>query len=757
MKSLKISLAFLLGMIILLLACCDVTSVLPILNQEKGELKISIKTGEIARTLSPSLPLDVASYDIEGDGPGSAEFKVTGFTGTTFTKSDLFVGTWTVTVKGKNSNGTEIVMDSKTVQIKTALVTESSFLCTPIAGNGFFAVTLAWPTGLVVSPSVEASLTPDEGGDAINLDFSETDGSASCNSTSVMNGYYTLNLKLLESSVSKRVWSWVETVLIVEGQTTTGTWTLAKEDMNLVQTGGISLSIGSDSKKPVDVTLSGNKEILYTGSTMTVTASGNPVPDSWKWYLDGDLLADQTGSSYSTDAGLEEGSHSLVAVAKKGGISGSKGIRFRVTPEQSVYSKSDSWSSFFWSHDNPYNMINDATVSRTSFPFVWKSAYLGDYDPMILTGDVQGDSKLEVIISGNGVVNVYSAAGASLSTFNLPSSNQRIVLLADIDGDAKSELFSGLVAGTTTTRAYSYDGTVKKTFSGPAPGDSGIFPIKVIDGKLYANVTTGYSLQPRGLLRFDVATEAQDWFFSTGCATVYSAVALDADDDGEPEIALGSGTVHNGATGNGWNGNSVTTDDDNIWIVTINADGSPKLVAKPDGQDIDGEILTFFYDYQSDKKMDLIVCEEHPAPYYNGIDKIRAVDMETGVTLKSVDLGPNQWYWTPIFDGDRIYVVMPASDTVKVFDTSLNLISTHQLPSFDKICFLNDVDGDGKRELAVADASTLSILNLDTWEVEYSKTAAWKLQQAIVSDLDGDDKNEILVYAGELICLGIGG
>ncbi len=415
---------------------------------------------------------------------------------------------------------------------------------------------------------------------------------------------------------------------------------------------------------------------------------------------------------------------------------------------------SRAWKKHFYHMEEPYGGLAGSASARSSFTKAWSTGALGDYWPCLLTGDVNGDSKLEVVASLNGTARIYSSAGSTLGSFALPSASTSIAMLADLDGDGKDELFSGGGASSTTIRAYGADGTLKRTFQGPSPGDSIIWPAALVDGKLYAKVTTGYSGQPRGLLRFTAATGAQDWFFSIGGAAAYFAAVADADGDGSVEIALGNSTVNNGVTGSGWNGNATTTDDGSTWVVVVNQDGTPRLVQRPGGLSISGVIRNLFYDYGGDGSKEVLACSMHIASSYTGTDQIRALSLSTGAVLKTVDVGTNQWYWTPLFDSNRVYAVLPVSSTIKTYDASLNLLGTTSSVSFNNVCFINDVDGDGAKEICVADASSVKVLNCSTWATEHSIPFSGNFQQCIVSDLDGDGKNEIIVYDGSLAVYG---
>jgi hypothetical protein len=70
---------------------------------------------------------------------------------------------------------------------------------------------------------------------------------------------------------------------------------------------------------------------LAFDTDMTVTASGVPMPTSFKWFLDGTVLADQTISSVTLGAGLAGDTiHTLTVIGRSDDIAGSADATFRI-------------------------------------------------------------------------------------------------------------------------------------------------------------------------------------------------------------------------------------------------------------------------------------------------------------------------------------------------------------------------------------------------------------------------------------------
>ncbi len=301
----------------------------PVLN---ATLSLRFTSDAEARTLTPdALNLTVSTYDISGTGPNGAVFLVEGITTDTYLLVDLVPGTWSVVAKGKNIDGIIIVQSAATViELNSATETVTLSLL-PIEGSGTFSLDLSWPADKIVTPGIIAVLTPDVG-DPITLDFTITGTSATIVPLTLARGYYELTLKLTDATYdSYLVWSKVETVLIFAATTTSENWVLIASDMNEATPQDMGLIIETDTKSPIEMVLSGVSAELAYDTDMTVTASGTPVPTSWKWFLDGDVMVGETTSSVIVGTGLVENTlHTLTVIGRNGDIAGSADATFRI-------------------------------------------------------------------------------------------------------------------------------------------------------------------------------------------------------------------------------------------------------------------------------------------------------------------------------------------------------------------------------------------------------------------------------------------
>jgi len=211
-----------------------------------------------AKSLLPSLDMTPASYMIKGSGPAGASF-TQAVTSTSATISNLVAGAWSIIVEAYNGDAPATLIGSGTGTVTVAAGKTESLEITviPLSGDGSLSLTVSWPSGVLSSPSIEASLTPTTGGSAQSLSFMIADNSASYSSNSIDAGYYTLSLCLKDGGVV--VGGKTDSVRIIAGQTTTGSYTFLNEtyDANHAKSGSV----------PVD-----NNAYLQ-GATVTVLAN----------------------------------------------------------------------------------------------------------------------------------------------------------------------------------------------------------------------------------------------------------------------------------------------------------------------------------------------------------------------------------------------------------------------------------------------------------------------------------------------------
>jgi sugar lactone lactonase YvrE len=299
------------------------------------------------KSLTPGISLDVTQYDIHGSGAGT--FSATGVQGTRFVRDGLVPGAWTFYAVGKNAAGDAIVRSPDTaVTLEIGETTAVSLTCLPETGNGTLSISLSWPAGSIITPAIEATFDLMDASVPATLPFTITGDTATlASAVSTPKGYYELVVKLIDRGMNDHVmWSKVEAVYILKNRETAADWDLVAADLDQPIRPGIALTLASDSKKPLNITLSGRLQYLAMGQTMTVIAVGSFVPSSWQWYLDGNRIAGATTESVTIGANLASRSrHTLTVLARSGDKAGSADHRFEMVSNVSTYAGSGAYAS----------------------------------------------------------------------------------------------------------------------------------------------------------------------------------------------------------------------------------------------------------------------------------------------------------------------------------------------------------------------------------------------------------------------------
>lgn len=336
-----------LGLIIIALVIISGCSVLK--DNEKGDLVLNITPKDIAtKTIVPDLDMNVANYDIEGNGPGGASFKIENAQpGVAVVQSGLRAGTWEIIARAKNADAptpTVIGEGSTIVEILPGKINEATITVYPVVGTGTLDITITWPNypdtpSIMSNPNIVSTLTPIGGTpQTIPFTIASDNLSAHFSDDTLSNGYYKLSILLYEgdpSNSQNKVWGTVEAVRIIAGQVSSKTYTL-KGELGL---GLVEISIEEKLDNPLNISFSGDQRFLLEGNNMEITATvtdenGNPVtPDSYEWYFDGELISGETSNTIIIGGNLLPDTYYLDLVVTMGNVISSETVVFEVVKE----------------------------------------------------------------------------------------------------------------------------------------------------------------------------------------------------------------------------------------------------------------------------------------------------------------------------------------------------------------------------------------------------------------------------------------
>lgn len=295
-------------------------------NSPSGSLHLFIDgTRRLQRdSITPEVPMSISSYEIEGYGPSGEQFTEVVSGSSEFQKNDLLVGTWNITVTGSNADSLPVASGTAELRINIDETTEALITLLPLEGLGSTDITITWPETYLENPVVSASLNNYQE-EMIVMESVINANSAVCSSDDIEEGYYILNLQLLESD--HVVWGQSSSLRILAGENTAQEINLAEQDFNASGTAAISLE--ELLYPPLDVTLNGFSESLAQDSSMNLSLETDSIIDSdcslsYFWYINGSSILNNSSQQIEVGPGLDPGIYHLscliVAINEAGSI-----------------------------------------------------------------------------------------------------------------------------------------------------------------------------------------------------------------------------------------------------------------------------------------------------------------------------------------------------------------------------------------------------------------------------------------------------
>ena len=310
-----------------------------------GSLSVRVTDGDLSRsTIKPDITMEISEYAVSVSGPGETQSADISSSETTATFDELEPGDWTVTVNAKNAAGVIIARGTDTVTVVADDTVTADITVVPLSGEGTLDLEISWPEDLLAEPAITATLTP-TGGSANSLSFTIDSDTASY-SGSWDAGYYDLSIVLRDGD--EVVWAGVFVVRIIEGEVSSGVFPLTEDDLSIEDSdddpepsGSILVNIGSELNNPYEITFTGLQAELSDDENMTVGLSLDltTAPDSIRWYVNGELIAEETGDSLTIGPDGHEvgaGKYWLDVIVSLQSMSSSQGARFTVTGDDSA-------------------------------------------------------------------------------------------------------------------------------------------------------------------------------------------------------------------------------------------------------------------------------------------------------------------------------------------------------------------------------------------------------------------------------------
>ncbi len=307
--------------VLLLLAGCA-NPLFPGHNAGREGMVVLVFSDPRSTTIVPPISLDIDHHIVSFSRAGFQTTTVTIAGNATQTDPvSLFTGTWDVTVGSRNEQGVLIGEGAAKVDVVARETASVSVTIRSLEGDGTLRIT-ADVTGIDVPGSLLVSGTLERGADGAELPVVFVDG---VSESEVLAGTYFLSLQVaLESAGPDTIVAqYVNTVLIVTGQTTSATVAFRAAG------GSVVAELVDEITRPFEITLDGVQPMLSSGASMNVTANTAAGVESYRWFLNG-ARTGVGAQSVTVGPGLQNGDHVLTVVAKRGSIFSSQETSFSV-------------------------------------------------------------------------------------------------------------------------------------------------------------------------------------------------------------------------------------------------------------------------------------------------------------------------------------------------------------------------------------------------------------------------------------------
>lgn len=325
----KAVVVLLISMVVVFSACeLDTFAIEP-----KGSLKLTFGALQ-SRSWEPSISMHVDAYSISGTGPGGRAFIQESNEETTII-TDLYHGFWEIRVVAKNAIGEAIGEGFGSIEIQPNRLQTKVIEVQEFAGAGTLNLSISWPLESADNPMISVSIVRVGSGTRIidEVFTAETTGTFSRNFTNLAAGYYEVAVGFLDG-LNRKKFGTIQSVRIVQGQTTQGTLALTNRDLDVV--GDLELTVHSFIKQSFGVSLSPESIAISEGTTQLFTASAS-IPGNlyYAWYIDGEFEISGTDTTFSVPHNLALGSHTVDVIASLSGVSASASADVQV--EEAAY------------------------------------------------------------------------------------------------------------------------------------------------------------------------------------------------------------------------------------------------------------------------------------------------------------------------------------------------------------------------------------------------------------------------------------
>lgn len=397
---------------------------------------------------------------------------------------------------------------------------------------------------------------------------------------------------------------------------------------------------------------------------------------------------------------------------------------------------------------------------------------------VVLTGDINGDGKLEIVSWDAPNIRVFDNEGQELWTIPI-SGFVREPSLLDATGDGIPEIAVGRRTSSDSLQILVYDGsgTLLKTIGKTGGYDSNIRPWLAADCnsdgtiEILAIQDAAWSNEPRGVSLFDYETGQEFWYYDMG-PQIGTAAVGDIDEDGDLEVIKDASTVFNGAWGCGVNGQNTCTYDNAVATIVVDACTGDEAFTKFYSPER-GWLFHAVVDLDRGGDANILCFRGHDS-YYPGTMNILLLD-DQGDTLSTwaydgpenrfargggwaiADVDADSREEIIVCDCNALYGVT-TDYTMRIIDDDLSqqVAVNETIVNADNnrvTINVTDLNGDGSNDILVTDYQNGKLRVLDNTLNEIWSYEATNIQRIALSDLNDDGIPEIILAADSLIVL----
>lgn len=397
----------------------------------------------------------------------------------------------------------------------------------------------------------------------------------------------------------------------------------------------------------------------------------------------------------------------------------------------------------------------------SSYGVKW-SRSLSTFDADVATGDLIGDSEVEIAVRASGRVLILSAAGDELESFDLPEGSFALDLIGDADSDGKDDLIlGGRREGAGRILVAKADGTVARDAAFVPMFEGRTQAVALREGLLYFHAASRVRVAPKIVGVYDIAMDETRWVHHMGPVPMHLSVSLDG-----ARMAVSNLAVSRDRDESSIPVPYESAHDYHVLLV-LDEDGQPVLSTPFGPQATDGAIAegsmagaeVQLISSTDGEAMLLLVAEQRLGELYGGATALALYDLSGNPVARYEGDPESRVHLGTYREADEISIVATFDSTGLVVRLDENLAELHRatLPGDlhnARLLSMGDYDGADGIDFLVSDENRLHVLSGDLTITRSFGFRDTVIDAAAFAGSDG--RARFVVLAGDVHLLGPG-